>query len=664
MAKRAGIQSGAVLSSDEALRLKDELGQSVRIGWGGEQPWFEWQKRLLTCTVDEIGCFGGKAGGKSSSIRGWLVSGNPHLPDFAEDGGPLLFNQSYIYHPDYYGLILRRNEKDLKFFLREAERMWAPLGAEYKNGYFEFMSGARIDTGHLADENAWMKFIGNEYTRVAIDEAGLIPDYGLIEELRSCMRTPHPELRIQIVYASNAGGPGTSWIIDRFMRVKDEHGNLIPHDTVITEKRIHPFTKKEETRTRIWMFSTVADNTVMRDTQYASDLIYLQDAKRRRAYFEGQWDALYGSYFGDVFRPDGPIVSNNEPSHASHVVPSASIQLLPWWHRSMGMDWGYAHEASILWACQNPEGRIYIYRELVASQASPDRLGYELARASRDELERLTSHSMVLHLSHDAFDNRRGDKSIAELIAMGISRVLGPDAVHLPDLMIRRIRESYQQDAYQLEDEQARDKAIEAIRLQRRLGITIRIAEKTGVIGWQHVRETMRWETIGQYNAQYDHQMFIKLLQENPSRAEEYARLFRDIKPEILPRLQIIRETCPRLIEAIPRAQHEDGTENVDKAHFKGKDSVDSLLYLIMGMHDEAPAEPFEDFRNKTLETVRKRDPLISTDDLVRINEGIEAEWKHKNRQPAPFTPPRAARLHRLIVQGKFKQQPRIWERV
>lgn len=591
MPRKSPPVTGAIVSAEHAAKLQAEQSANVMVDWGGKRPWFPWQLRLLNSTVDEIGLFGGKSGGKSSAMRGWLVGGNPNLPDFDADGQPLVVNQSYINHPDYYGLILRRNEKDLKFFLREAERMWAPLGMVYKNGYFESPVGARIDCGHLSDESAWQRYIGNEYQKVAIDEAGLIPEYGMIEELRSCMRTPHPDMRIQIVYASNAGGPGTGWIIDRFMKVLDAEGNPIPHDTVIKEERIHPISGKKETKTRIWMFSNVQDNFVMRDTEYATDLFYLQDKKRQSAYYHGLWDALYGSYFGDVFRPDGPAPANNEPANANHVIAAKDLDLKPWWHRSISMDWGYAHDAAILWACQSPDGRVYVYRELSVAKTSPELLGYEIAMRSRDELRNSSSKSMTLHLSHDAFHNDRGERSIAELIGAGIARVLGPQAVHLPDVAIQRMKETWAMEPYRYDQDVARQKAIDEIKLQRKLGITIRMAQKTGPIGWMYCRELMRWQQIGTRNAEYDPALASRLFNEDQRAFREYSRSFRELKPEILPKLQIVREGCPKLISSIPKAQHEDGTENVDKKHFSGKDLCFVAGTMVATSRGQVPIE-------------------------------------------------------------------------
>jgi hypothetical protein len=660
--------TGWVGSIEEIEELQSRFGSEIiEESWGGPgKPWFEWQKVALTCTADEIGLFGGKSGGKSVFLRAWLVSGNPTEPD-EED----IVNKSYIYHPDYLGLILRKNEKDLVDFILRAAKMWGPLGGEYVNGYFRFPAytkdgmqtsqlGARIDCGHMKDSSAWQKYIGTEYQRVAIDEAPLIADYSLIEELRSCMRTPHAKMRIQIAYAGNAGGPGTGWILDRFMRVRDKEGNIIPHDTVITEDWEHPFTKQIVKRTRIWVFSTIADNTVMRDTPYAVTLISLTDPKMRAAYFEGRWDALFGSYFGDLFRPDGPKVG--EPKEACHVITKSKTtneyptSLRPWWPISMGGDWGYDHDAAFLWARKTPDKQVIVYREFSVNRTLPERLGVEIARLTKPDLEKLPSHSITLHLGHDAFANKTGDRTIAELIAAGIAKVLGPGSVYLPDILIKRLKETWEADANNWTDQRERDKAIDQIRLHRRQGITIKIAEKTGIIGWQYCRESLRFEPTIASNVAYDERFAQRLLQADPKAFEEYSKLYRDIKPEVLPKLQIL-DCCPQLIDAIPKTQHEEGTENVDKKHFRGKDIVDTWLYLSLGMEDENPQEPYEVYRDRKLEEVMRSDVMITVNDLVRVNMMLESEWKDKDKGLAPYTPPRQARARHLLRLGKLKRE-------
>lgn len=654
---------GAVLSEEHVAELvaSGALDASKTIG-GANRPWFDWQRRGLLCRCDEIGCWGGKGGGKSDYMRAFLMRGNPDLPLYDKAGNYIAVNESYLNHPHYRALILRKNEKDLADFINRSIQLYGEVGGVYSDGMFTFPSGATIDCGHMKDKTSWQKYIGVEYQRICIDEAGLIPDFDSIEELRSCMRSPYPELRCQMVMASNAGGPGSSWIQDRYMNVTDANGVKIPHDTVISEQFRHPITGEMHTRTRIWLFSTIRDNPFYAKSDYGITLMSLQDPKKRAAYLDGEWDALWGSYFGDVFRPDGPRVSLNEPAEANHVLRRDKVtQRYPveigyWWPRHIGFDWGYSHESAIMWGARSPEKRVYVYREMVQAQMTAFKAGYEIAMASRDELEKLPSHSMTLWLSHDAFGQRGGDRSYAELIAMGIASVLGADSVYVPEILIQRIRDAYEKHGSHPLALAERDQAIEQIKLQQKIGITIRRADKASVIGWQHMRELLRWERIGTPNAQFSHEQYFKILtEEGEVKAGEYAKVFRQLKPEILPKLQIF-DCCPRLITAIPKAQHKDGSEDVDQDHFRGKDSVDGALYLILGMREGSQEEPFEAYRDQKITQIKVDNPDINLRDLIWANQVIESKWAEKNKQLAPYTPVVGTRLRRMIAQGRIRQ--------
>lgn len=596
-------QIGAIVSPEEAKYLIDQgrLDPAKTLGVaGGPNEWFPWQQRALTCLCDEIGLFGGKGSGKSELMRAWLIQGNPQLPERDQHGSRIDVNISYTNHPNYRALILRRNEKDLDDFINRSAHIYGQIGGMYSEGRFRFPSGATIDCGHMKDKNSWQKYIGIEYQRIVIDEAALIPDYDSIEELRSCMRSPYPELRCQLMMASNCSGPGVSWIMERYMNVKDQNGLNVPHDTIIRETFVHPVTGERRPRTRIWMFSTLRDNPVYARTDYGITLMALADPKKRAAYLDGVWDALWGSYFGDVFRPEGPRASMGDPPEANHVIRKTvnaqqekryPIELSYWWPRHISYDWGYTHESAIYWGAKSPEPRVYVYRELVQSQMTADRAGMEIALASRDELERIPSKSMTLWLSWECFGTREGDRSIAELVALGIARVLGPDKVHVPDVLIQKLTDAYAGNIDNIFARQHRDEAIEQLRLQQKIGITIRRADRASTIGWQHMREMLRWERIGTPNAQFDRDTYSKILRDDGiSRASEYARTFRDVKPEVLPKLQIF-DCCPRLIQAIPKLQHEEGTEDVNPDHFKGRDSCFVAGTLISTARGDVPIE-------------------------------------------------------------------------
>lgn len=635
---------GLILSAEEVDRLRGRLGKGapIRETW---KPNPGMQEEVLRRTEHEILVGGGRYGGKSEVARAFLVKGNPDLPNYGEDGNPIWVNMSYVYHPHYRGLMVRRNQQDLDDFIQKAIRMYAPYGGEFVSGQFRFPSGAIIDTGHLKDKEAWMKHIGVEHHRIVLEEAGIIPDISIYEELKATCRSPYPEIRQQILLTANPGGPGTGWLLDRFIEAKGADGKIVPPLTTIRERYEDPFTRRPVESTRVFVFSNLADNPhAVNDRTYIASLASISDPNKRRAYLIGDWTSMSGTFFS-IFRPRGP--ASGEPANANHVIPAGSAQPMPWWHTSIGCDWGFGHEAAVYWLKHDPRTKqVHIYRELVTSATLPSQLGYEIALRSRQELMDSPSHSVVLHLSHDAFDQRTGEKSIAELIASGIARVLGPNSVHLPDLEVRRLKEAVEIDPSGYPSDEAREKFWQALRVQRRAGITLRIAPKDRVMGWQCLLEFMRWEPLGELRGDFDPAVAMNILrEEGADKWLQYVRIYQERKPEILPRLQIW-DCCKRLIEAIPKCMRDEKRpEDVSKSHFLGLDSCDSVRYLLAGFRDESPPEPFEEFRERKLEEVVRSSVLpATTSDLCRINQSLEAEWKGKNRKGAFMIPRRRAR--------------------
>lgn len=587
----------------------------------------------------------------SAAMRAWLIKGNPELPERDADGTPNLTNISYMFCPGYRALILRKNQEDLEDFIARAIEMYRPYNIHFVNGQFKHPCGATIDCGHMKDRNSWQQFIGVEFVRVAIDEAPLIPDYESYDQLRSCQRTVFPELRIQTLLAGNAGGPGTGWISDRFMNAKDATGRLIPPGEIITEDYIHPLTLEKRQKTRVFLFSTYKDNPTIAKTDYIIQLMSLSDKRQRAAYIDGDWGAFTGSYFDDVFRKEA---RPGEPPHACHVVKTKPVQprLENWFPRALGVDWGYRHESSCLWMAQHGvTGQNHIYREMVASQMSAERLGFEIGKASMQELNAHSSHAFPLYLSHDAFQQRDERQTLAELLARGIARVLGPNAVHTPDLVIRQMQERLSiRENPSPQEMQAQQAAFDAIRKQKNSGITIRVAPKANSVGWQYLRELMRWEHIQVDRPEFSQEVYLDLLMQSESRAQEYLQYCQGFNEETLPKL-LVWDTCPSLIEAIPRGVYDSkGTEGLDKAHFKGRDSLDSLYYLMVSHREHEAPEPYEAFRDKALNAALAANPNLTTQDKIWINRGLEEEWNQADRDPISYTHQRGGRPRRTRV--------------
>ncbi len=631
-------QSIPVLNPVTLAHLQSQ-GQSIQPG----VIWNPFQIEALTRPEFEIALLGGKWSGKSHCARGFLLKGNPDRPD----DNPV--NQSYVFHPNYRATILRRNQQDLDDFLRRFHQMAISYGGRYTRGLFEFPSGAVIACGHLADRDAWQKYIGVENVRFVLEEAALIPEFDLFDQIRSCCRSIWPDMVPQILLTSNSGGPGTSWLIDRFYEAKDLDGNIVPPGNTIHEVVPHPQypddRSKDIDKTRIFLFGTYRDNPyAANDPGYIGTLATMKDPKMRAAYLDGDWRAFQGTYF------------HLDP--ARHCIPAQPSLLRPWWHRWGSIDVGYTHETAVHWGCRNPLTRqSHVYRELVVSETSFVQIGYEIASRSLAELEALPSHSMSFFISPDAIRKVTEQKTISDLIMEGIARKLGPNAVHFPEEEIRKFKElSQAQSSTYLsphEEEFKWRKLVDKIRLQRRVGITLKMAANDRVPGWQFCREAMRLTPISQSSLPpFDRQVYDNLYLSDPRRAEQYLSLYHLPSEEILPQILFWTPSpdlgpywgCPRLISAIPQAHHAEGPgqnpEDISKAHVKGvSDVLDGWRYLMMGSQDIAQSEPFEDFRDRQMNEFILQNPSADLNDLIFANRQLESRWKAERGDGAkPFS--------------------------
>ena len=155
----------------------------------------------------------------------------------------------------------------------------------------------------------------------------------------------------------------------------------------------------------------------------------------------------------------------------------------------------------------------------------------------RPLLERIPSHTIPIHLSPDAMQRRGVDREarcIMELLAAGAARVLGSDLIHIPDVIIRDLREAAD-DA----NDPIVKATIEKIRTLRRSGIVFLKAIDDRVPGWQLCRESLRFTQIGSPPPPYDPNLSAKLFHLSIDRWQEYEDIYKHYKPEALPKLLI-----------------------------------------------------------------------------------------------------------------------------
>ncbi len=292
---------------------------------------------------------------------------------------------------------------------------------------------------------------------------------------------------------------------------------------------------------------------------------------------------------------------------------------------------------------QDPETKQnLVYKEFVTNRTDPVELGAELARQSMPELR--VQGSLVFHVSHDLYQERIGEFYWVELIAKGVQRVLGEGTCYIPDVVMKRLKDNYQIQGKEW------DEGIEERILGKEIsGITFRRAPKSRAVGFMYLRALMRMEPLIVAPPEAPNwDIALQLSQEGSlSDYATYLHSFRR-ETEILPQL-MISQACPRLIEAIPKAVHsEEDPNDIDKIHFLGYDSLDSLRYLMSGIRDMKPtAMPRALERERILTEARTRNPTLTTADMIWISKGIEEREAAEDQNGEGFCLGRGARASR-----------------
>lgn len=607
------------------------------------------QVRTLWTSAFEILGGGARYATKTETGRGFLLKGNFDEPAIHPNGEHIMHgtgeesycgictNISYITHPRYRALILRQNEKDLADWLDRAKLLYGPMGANVteKPARVVWNSGATFVLGHMQDENSYTGYMGQEFQRIIFEELTQTADEVLYLKIRASCRSTFEctgkckpgqcvcgALKPQIYCSANPGGKGHIWVKKRFISV----GN--PNE-IYTD----PLSKL----TRIYIPGTVKDNPyALRNGQYEAQLNELPEPLRS-AWLLGDWDALGGQYFRD-FRPKGPLAGDPPGDAARHVIPEGSRALAPFWARWLGGDWGYDHNFAIYWACRDQNGQTIIYRELTGSQTSSSALGAAIGRACFRDLVAMEKAGVAPHmtfwLSPDAFSKDADEYTVAFHIAKGIDSVLGEGAAYIPEFW-----ESFEPTVLNTGQSgpQWNQQDTKRAREQREFGITIEKANNNRVLGWQHMREMMRFRQLVEPNRDtYDNGYAMTLLHQNVDLYKEYLRSFEARKPEILPKL-LIYDCCSKLIEAIPTAEHKEGTEDVLKRPVPEDDALDACRYLCFSEKVHQVPEPKQTFIQRRLDEIRKREPNIDYNGLVWVNRQIEEEYKKNGNPLKPF---------------------------
>ena len=251
-----------------------------------------------------------------------------------------------IRYPGIKMLLVRKHLEDLR--LNHINPLRADIPeciARYKENEktFYFTNGSIIKLAYFKHDNDALKYQGQEYDIIAIEEATQMTEQVFIV-FKACLRGANSFPK-RIYITCNPGGVGFSWVKRLFIE-RDFHENERPEDYRFIQ-------------------SLVDDNQVLvkADPDYVRQLDELPP-DLRDMWRWGKWDVLAGQYF-------------NEFRRERHVI--APIPLDPAWRRYRAIDYGLDGLACV-WAAIDYDGNVYIYRELQQEDAPI----YEAGQLIRD----------------------------------------------------------------------------------------------------------------------------------------------------------------------------------------------------------------------------------------------------------------------------------------
>jgi hypothetical protein len=289
----------------------------------------------------------------------------------------------YFHNPNFVGLLIRRTNDELRELKWESQKIYPKAfpGAKWKekDSMWVFPSGAKFWMTYLERDDDVMRYQGQAFTWIGVDELTQYATPFAWTYLKSRLRTSDPELKKSLCMraTTNPGGPGHHWVkkmfIDpapagkAFWATDVESGETMkyPDDHHDPDKAGKPLFKRR------FIPALLKDNPYLYDDgAYERSLQGLPEEQRRKL-LDGDWSVMEGAAFAE-FNPKYHVC---EPFDIPHT-----------WRRFRGADYGYSSPSAVLWFAIDPAYEIlYVYRELYKKGLTAHSLAEKVLNAEQDE---------------------------------------------------------------------------------------------------------------------------------------------------------------------------------------------------------------------------------------------------------------------------------------
>ena len=327
------------------------------------------QTQFLAASEREVFYGGARGGGKSYAM---LVD-------------PL----RYCSYANHRALLVRRTMPELRDLIQKSQLLYSKAfpNAKWREQEKEwrFPSGAKIEFGYAENMTDVLRYQGQSYTWIGIDELPQYPSPDIYNFLRSSLRSVDKDIPVYLRATGNPGNVGSQWVREMFVDPAEPNTAFnVGIDTPNGKKYI----------TRRFIPAKLQDNPYLMQTDDYYIMLASLPESQRKQFLDGDWDAYENSAFPEFDK-------------RLHVVEPFEIP--SGWYKFRAADWGYSSPACVLWFAIDYNNNIWIYRELYTKKVTADHFARQVINLEHGE----HVHYGVLDASTWA---KRGDvgPSIAE----------------------------------------------------------------------------------------------------------------------------------------------------------------------------------------------------------------------------------------------------------
>ena len=253
----------------------------------------------------------------------------------------------------YRGIIFRKTYPQLTELEDRSQTLYKcayPAARYNKTKHcWSFPSGAKIYFGAMQHKKDRLNYQGKHYDFVGFDELTQF-SFDEYSYMFSRNRPGGKGTRVYIRATANPGGPGHSWVKQRFITAGE------PMKPIIEEHKV----KKPDgaeiiiRKSRVFIPASVFDNKELlrNDPEYLASLSMLPTAERK-ALLYGDWNSFTGQVFTE-WRDDPEHYCDRRWTHAI-----APFEIPRHWEIVRGFDFGYTRPFSVGWYAVDTKGCIY-----------------------------------------------------------------------------------------------------------------------------------------------------------------------------------------------------------------------------------------------------------------------------------------------------------------